>query len=82
MSKKEKLLGRFKSLPKDFTFKELKSLLEYFGYEEIQGSGSRVAFKSTETSHSIKLHKPHPSNILKHYQIKQIKDELEMKEVI
>ena len=48
MGKKEKLIARFKQLPKDFTYDELKQLVGYFGYsEDNQGrtSGSRVTFR-------------------------------------
>ena len=74
MSKAEKLLVRLLSLPKDFTYSELKTILISFGYEEMQGAGSRVCFKSK--THKIKLHKPHPGNILKHYQVILIIEEM------
>ena len=79
MSKEEKLLERFMSRPKDFTYNELRRLLKTFGYiESAQGktSGSRVAFIETESKHIIRLHKPHPGNELKLYQLDQIRDEL------
>ena len=47
MSKSDKLIERFKTLPKDFTFEEMVKLLSIFGYElENKGrtSGSRVEF--------------------------------------
>ena len=44
MSKFEKLVVRFLSRPKDFTYNELIKLLKGFGYIEIQGAGSRVVF--------------------------------------
>ena len=74
MSKSEKLKVRFLSHPKDFTYSELKTFLSSFGYEEIQGTGSRVCF--AQENHKIKLHKPHPGNILKRYQIDLVKKEL------
>jgi len=74
MSKSEKIKNRFLSYPKDFTYSELKTLLSSFGYEETQGSGSRVCFK--KDTHKIKLHKPHPGNILKLYQLELISEEL------
>jgi len=74
MSKAEKILIRILSQPKDFSYTELKSLLSSFGYVEEQGAGSRVCFKSK--THKIKLHKPHPGNILKQYQLSLIIDEL------
>jgi len=47
MTKKDKLLVRFLSIPKDFTFDELKNLLIGFGYVESnlgRTSGSRFYF--------------------------------------
>ena len=79
MSKEEKLLERFLSRPKDFTYNEIRKLLKGFGYEESnQGktSGSRVAFVHSETKHIIRLHKPHPGNELTIYQLDQIREEL------
>jgi hypothetical protein len=74
MSKNDKLTVRLLSYPKDFTYSELKTLLLSFGYKEIQGTGSRVCF--SKENHKIKLHKPHPDNKLKRYQIDLIVDEL------
>lgn len=54
MSKKEKLIARFKSMPSDFHYDEMVKLLGYFDFQ----------------------HKPHPSGILKHYQMKQIREVL------
>ncbi|MBF0523446.1 MAG: type II toxin-antitoxin system HicA family toxin [Candidatus Omnitrophica bacterium] len=71
MSKTEKLIARFKTKPKDFTWDEMISLLNYFGYEEIRGSGSRRKFIH-DNCHLIILHKPHPRKILKIYQIEQV----------
>ena len=74
MSKKEKLSKRFKSRPIDFTFDELTTLLKSLGYSmETMGktSGSRVIF-SNQDGDFIRLHKPHPRNILKLYQIDDI----------
>jgi hypothetical protein len=69
MTKAEKLLNRFLSRPKDFKYNELLRLLSNLGYKEQQGSGSRIVFSNEEIKHNIKLHKPHPGNILKRYQI-------------
>jgi len=67
MSKDDKLKKRFLSTPKDFTYSELKTFLSSYGYEEKQGAGSRICF--VRENHKIKLHKPHPGNLLKRYQI-------------
>ncbi len=76
MTKAEKLINRFLSRPNDFTYNELRRLLSSFGYKEQQGSGSRVVFSNERIKHNIKLHKPHPGNILKMYQIDLIIKEL------
>lgn len=85
MSKKEKLVERLLSKPKDFSYDELKSLLTGFGYAESnkgKTSGSRVAFINEKNSHIIRLHKPHPKNILKSYQIDLIIEELQKENLI
>ena len=82
MTKAEKLLNRFLTRPKDFTYNELLRLLSSFGYKEQQGSGSRVVFNNDKIKHSIKLHKPHPGNILKRYQMELISQELKQNGLI
>lgn len=85
MSKKEKLLERLLGKPDDFEYKEAKSLLEWFGYDEDnrgRTSGSRAAFVNRVTKHIIRLHKPHPGKVLKRYQIEYLIDELSRQGVI
>lgn len=82
MTKFEKLTSRFLTRPKDFTYNELKRMLSGFGYIEIQGSGSRVVFFNEKLKHSIKLHRPHPGNILKTYQIDLVLSELKSNNLI
>lgn len=80
MSKIEKEIKRLKSKPKDFTYNEAKNILNNLGfYEDNKGrtSGSRVIFKTDKSDKKIILHKPHPKNILKSYQISQIINLLE-----
>ena len=75
MTKKDKLLERFLAQPKDFTNKELKTMLSGLGYEEYQlgkTSGSRVCFFNKELGIDFKIHKPHPGNIIKPYLMKYI----------
>jgi len=79
MSQFEKLIERFKKIPKDFSYDELRKLLNGFGYiENTKGktSGSRVAFINQNTNHIIRLHKPHPGNIVKRYALEQMMEEL------
>jgi len=78
MSKKDKLLTKFLEIPprKNLTFNELDSLLVSCGFRKIEGAGSAVKFYHQENDILINLHKPHPSNILKVYLIKQIQSKL------
>ena len=79
MSQKEKLIKRLLNKPVGFTYDELRKLLGKLGYKESQSgktSGFRVAFFNEKTEHIIRLHKPHPKNVLKQYQIEQIIEEL------
>lgn len=81
MGKKDKLMLRLLNNPKDFTFDELTTLLKGLGFELSNAggtSGSAVKFIHPETKHIIRLHKPHPSPILKQYLIKYIISELKM----
>jgi len=85
MSRFEKLLKRFLSRPKDFSYDELRMLLSGLGYRELKGgrtSGSRAAFVHLETGHIIRLHRPHPAGILKAYQITEIETTLRFKGMI
>lgn len=79
MSKQEKLLARFKSIPADFTFEELTTLLQGFGYRCVsrgKTGGSRVEFQDRDSGAPIKLHKPHPGNIVKRYALEQVREYL------
>ncbi|MDR1840966.1 MAG: type II toxin-antitoxin system HicA family toxin [Holophagales bacterium] len=74
MSKKEKLARRLLSRPLDFTFDELATLLGHLGYIAVSSGktgGSRVIFANSDGDY-IRLHKPHPRNVLKAYQINDI----------
>ena len=74
MGTKEKLIERFRTLPRDFTWEEMKRLLVALGYvpgNKGKTSGSRVVFKG-EGKKPIMLHKPHPGNIIKEYVMKQV----------
>ncbi|HHT9105312.1 MAG TPA: type II toxin-antitoxin system HicA family toxin [Candidatus Wujingus californicus] len=85
MSRVEKLLKRFLSKPKDFTYNELKRLLAGFGYAGVstgKTAGSRSAFMNPKTKHIIKLHRPHPRPELKRYQLDYIEETLRNKGVI
>lgn len=71
MAQIEKLIARLLSRPADFTWEELVKVLRHFGYIELKKGktgGSRRKFADAN-KHLINLHKPHPGNILKRYQL-------------
>lgn len=81
MSKHEKLLLRLLSIPSDFAWEELITLLTKLGYEELKkgktgGSRRKLADKKNNI---IMLHKPHPGNIVKKYAIRQVIEHLREK---
>lgn len=71
MSQKDKLIARFRSIPSDFTWDEMKRLLTFFGYVAEEGAGSRVHFID-QSENKISLHRPHPGNIVKIYVIRAV----------
>lgn len=82
MSRRRKLLRRFLAKPRDFTYAELATLFQGYGYREMKSgrtSGSQAAFIDENSKHIIRLHKPHPGKILKRYQIDDIERELKRK---
>ena len=84
MTKKEKLIQRLRSKPNDFTWNELVSLLGHFGFDFVNAgktSGSRVRFVHQGYPPMI-LHKPHPTSILKKYQLENIIDFLEQENLL
>ena len=70
MSKQEKALQRLLSKPTDFTWAELKSIMERFGYELKVTGGSGRKFVNPDSVFAI--HEPHPHKLLKAYQIREI----------
>lgn len=78
MTRQDKLIRRLLSEPKDFTWAELVRLLNSLGYQldrKGKTSGSRVAFWR-QGYPPINLHRPHPGNVLKPYQIQQMAEML------
>ena len=84
MGQKEKLIDRLKARPRDFTFEETECLLGHLGFKRSNKgatSGSRVRFVS-EIHGVLDFHRPHPSNELKPYQVRQLIETLERKGLI
>lgn len=78
MSKQRKLEDRLRAKPKDFHWNELVSLLTGKGFScDESTSGSSTKFIHSESKIVIDLHKPHPTKILKMYQIKALIDKLD-----
>ncbi len=55
MAQMDKLIARFKSRPKDFTWDEFRRLLKGLGFQEIQGNSSRVKFFHQKKNGIIQL---------------------------
>lgn len=78
MGKNEKLVERLLSNPKDFSWDELVKVLGHYGYDEKKAGktgGSRRKFIDAE-GNIISVHKPHPSNIVKTYIIRNVIEHL------
>lgn len=76
MSKLEKQMKRLLSLPNDYTYNECKTFLQALGYQVHEGSGSSVKFFRDVDEDKISFHKPHHTNELKHYILRQIIEHL------
>lgn len=84
MAKKDKALERLLARPKDFTWAELTRVLKGLGYREDnkgKTSGSRVIFLHSECA-PISLHKPHPTPVLKRYQMNNVIELLKQERLI
>jgi hypothetical protein len=85
MSSGEKLLERFLRHPKDFTWDELERLVGRFGYcrnNKGKTSGARVRFEKDGSDVCLDLHRPHPGNVLKPYQMSDVLDFLKRTGII
>jgi len=84
MSKKEKLIKRLLSRPKDFNVDEAETLIGLLGgYKSNRGktSGSAISFIMSDGT-QIELHRPHPGNNLKRYQIDDMIEKLKGDDLI
>ena len=74
MSRRDKLIARLKTRPRDFTWDELVRLLEGLGYAELKAGktgGSRRRFVHPNAP-AIALHMPHPGNIVRMYVVDEL----------
>jgi hypothetical protein len=72
VSKVQKEIARILAKPMDYTWDELLSLMNAFGYELRTSGGSGRKFFDPATKALFFLHEPHPSNILKAYQVRAV----------
>lgn len=80
MGKSKKLLERFLRRPKDFTYKELETLLVSLGFtisNAGSASGSAVRFIDHSNGNIIRIHRPHPQPQLKGYVVSAIISDLQ-----
>ena len=76
----EKQIQRLRSVPADFTFSEMETLLGWFDYIKYNKggtSGSRVAFYRKRDGRKILLHKPHPGDIMSRAAVRDVIQKLE-----
>lgn len=74
VTRREKLIRRFRSRPRDLAWDELVRLLESVGYAQVRTGrtgGARRRFIHPDAP-TISLHKPHPGNIVKTYVIDEV----------
>lgn len=83
MSKIEKLVQKFLTIPKDLTWEEFSKVLNHYGYVEIKKKGktggSRRKFINKKKNNDVIIaHKPHPQNVVKRYIIEQAIEKLSL----
>jgi hypothetical protein len=81
MNRRSKLLKRFRTLPRDFTFEEMVAVFKGCGFtlsNKGATSGSRIEFINYNDGNSYIMNKPHPSNIIKSYVMRQVYNYLEV----
>jgi predicted RNA binding protein YcfA (HicA-like mRNA interferase family) len=72
VARQQKVVDRLLSKPSDFEWRELKTVMESFGYELKQSRGSSRKFIHRETKAVLMIHEPHPSKVLKSYQVSAV----------
>jgi hypothetical protein len=72
LSRQLKAIARLLAKPVDYTWDELLSLMVGLGYELRTSGGSGRKFFDPATKAVLFLHEPHPSSVLKEYQIRAV----------
>ncbi len=81
MPKKKDLLEKLfsKPIPKNFTVRELDTLMKKCDCSKFQGGrGSGIGYVHTKTKRVIQFDGPHPGNELYRYQIEKVKAFIEV----
>lgn len=80
MGKKDALVKRFLTMPKDFEQREMDALMSQCGCvrnNRGRTSGSAIQYVHQKTQRVFAYHRPHPGNIIKPYVLKAAKRFLE-----
>ena len=72
MAKIEKVLKSLCSKPTNFEWNELKAIMLHLGFELKTTGGSGRKFINHETGAAHFIHEPHPSKVLKAYQVRDV----------
>jgi hypothetical protein len=72
VSRQQKAIDRLMLKPSDFDWRELMTLMESFDYELKQSGDSSRKFIHRETKAIFMIHEPHPSKVLKSYQVSAV----------
>lgn len=75
MPKKEVLMKKLlkKPIPKNFTIRELNSLMKHCGCTDFSGGrGSGIGFVHDQSKRVLQFDQPHPGKELYEYQIKKV----------
>jgi hypothetical protein len=72
LSRLQKAIDRLLAKPSDYTWDELLSLMTALGYELRTSGGSSRKFFDPVTQALFFMHEPHPSKILKAYQVRAV----------
>lgn len=80
MGRKEKLKAKLDTLPKNFTWDELVTLMSQYGFKLLNAKrGSGRKFYNDKIDMLAIFHEPHPEKTLKRYvleEVKQLLDEI------
>jgi hypothetical protein len=77
MGRREDLLARLQTKPRDFRWQEFTTLMKCLGYQRVgKQPGSARRFFRPATNSKILIHEPHPGNTLKAYQVQEVLNKL------